>query len=438
MARFIPADPCQREEFTTTSLHIHQHASTPSPDTLIVFVHGWGGHGYKTWKTLPSELYQHESLRADIGLFDYTSGLRRRPGNSPELELVVTDLLDELRDLTGYRHVAFVCHSMGGVLASAALRRSFERNDGGKALANRVSCLIMLGSPRAGTRLMPFGLIPSEDKHYLVLHSRVAESNAQFLTNYVDTSVVGELQRTYHVPHFIGVGAADSVVDSFSAGFGIPDAQKRVFRGTHSGFLRHSGLSNWIVSCIKEGVQGIGQRGRRDRMASTPPLFTRFEGHSLHGEWQDQYEKALKDFSNQSTMPVDDMTKKPADEPVGLLMRVLRCDDVGAPAISEELLKIKQAHESEQIHSVGLSPHGKQSADRAREVFDLIGTSESRWIKGTEDLPSLRKEMVRWLHRTKFLISPDPTNATPGGGWLTGEVHARGAHPTGWGIDEID
>lgn len=404
--RFIQADPITPQPFEGCGLHIHQHPEQPAAETLIVFVHGWSGGGYSTWAQLPSALYRDDTLKADVGLFDYVSGLRRRPRNNPDLDLVVLELLDEIRDLTGYRHLAFVCHSMGGQIATAALRRSFERHDGDQALPGRTSCLITLGSPRAGTKWVLTRYFPTKDQPYLLLHGSIAGLNNQFLTNYVDISLEGELTtRTFHIPHFVGVGSADGVVDVFSAGFSIPDGQKRAFRGNHSGFLKHVDLAGWVTASIRAGRAGTTTTRQQNRRQAVPPMFTRFKGHSLRGDWQDAYEQALTEFSQESTGPVVDITGAPPGKPVSLLMRVLRCEDVADGSIRDELLEIKAANESNQIHTVGLSPHGDRSDARAQEVFDLLGSSESRWIKGTEDLAGLKSEMVTWLRRSRFLVA---------------------------------
>lgn len=433
MPRFIDADPITPQPFEDSGLHIHQHPEQPAAETLIVFVHGWSGGGYSTWEQLPSVLYRDETLKADVGLFDYVSGLRRRPRNNPDLDLVVLELLDELRDLTGYRHLAFVCHSMGGQIATAALRRSFERHDGDQALPGRTTCLITLGSPRAGTKWVLSRYLPTKDQPYLLLHGPIAGLNNQFLTNYVDTSLEGgHTTRTFHIPHFVGVGSADGVVDAFSAGFSIPDGQKRAFRGNHSGFLRHVDLAKWISGSIRAGRAWTAKPRQRNRRQALPPLFTRFKGHSLRGDWQDAYEQALTEFSEESTDPVVDVTGAPAGKPVGLLMRVLRCEDIVDGTVRDELLQIKTANESNQIRSVGLSPHGDQSDARAQDVFDLLGSSESRWIKGTENLADLRNEMVTWLRRSRFLAgSLEPRSSGEGNiDSFTGGIE------TAWGLEQ--
>lgn len=64
----------------------------------------------------------------------------------------VAKKVDEIRHTLGEEKVALVGHSMGAMIA-----RNYLQNRGG---AERVSHLVMLGAPNAGSKLVPFALLP--------------------------------------------------------------------------------------------------------------------------------------------------------------------------------------------------------------------------------------------------------------------------------------
>ena len=92
----------------------------------VVLVHGLAGHGNKTWNTFAPRIYSNSQLDADVGVFNYRSGWRRRPLNSPELGLVVEELVSELTKLPHVR-IHLVGHSMGGLVAQEAYARYPEK-----------------------------------------------------------------------------------------------------------------------------------------------------------------------------------------------------------------------------------------------------------------------------------------------------------------------
>jgi pimeloyl-ACP methyl ester carboxylesterase len=141
-------------------------ASANEPTTDVVFVHGLGGDGYKTWtadstddtKYWPkwlardfSELCVY-SLYYPARLTQWTSAQR---GKAMPLETRAENLLGYLSAKgIGSRPCIFIAHSLGGLLAKEILRSS---ETGGvpahAAIAGNTKAVVFLATPHQGATL---------------------------------------------------------------------------------------------------------------------------------------------------------------------------------------------------------------------------------------------------------------------------------------------
>jgi tetratricopeptide (TPR) repeat protein/pimeloyl-ACP methyl ester carboxylesterase len=127
----------------------------------VVFVHGSGGHPYDTWRRTPvDDTFWPRWLAGDLkGLSVYSLGYI-----SPATNWIGTamPLLDEaantLRLLLNEAElregpIAFVCHSLGGLIVKQVLRAANEQRDNPATagLLARVSQVIFLATPHTGS-----------------------------------------------------------------------------------------------------------------------------------------------------------------------------------------------------------------------------------------------------------------------------------------------
>ncbi len=124
-------------------------ASSAKNETAIVFVHGFTGDVAKTWRRIPEFLEDDARLNEwDLLGFGYQSHLRfDLPGlwsSDARLEEIAT-MLHSRPELSreNYKRLAFVAHSMGGLVVQQALV-SYED------LRNRTSHVVMFGTPSDG------------------------------------------------------------------------------------------------------------------------------------------------------------------------------------------------------------------------------------------------------------------------------------------------
>ena len=121
--------------------------SSDRNDTAIVFVHGFTGDVEKTWRRIPEFLRDNPGLNKwdllGVGYqsnrrFDLT-GLWSSDARLEEIAI----MLHSRPELGRYRRLAFVAHSMGGLVVQRSLV-SYED------LRNRTSHVIMFGTPSDG------------------------------------------------------------------------------------------------------------------------------------------------------------------------------------------------------------------------------------------------------------------------------------------------
>jgi pimeloyl-ACP methyl ester carboxylesterase len=113
----------------------------------IVFVHGFTGDLRKTWRRIPEFLRQEPKLDEwDFVFFGYPStflfDLLNIWSADPDIDAIATQL-STAKNLLAYDSLAFVAHSMGGLVVQKALVRSGE-------LRKRTSHVILFGTPSDG------------------------------------------------------------------------------------------------------------------------------------------------------------------------------------------------------------------------------------------------------------------------------------------------
>jgi len=112
--------------------------------TPVLFVHGWGGFPQE-WAALVASL---DPKRFQPWILQYPSGTR--------LERVVdgaSDVLDELKARLGFKELVVVAHSMGGLVARAAVARGPAQG-----WAGEVRLLVTLSTPWHGMDAAQLGL----------------------------------------------------------------------------------------------------------------------------------------------------------------------------------------------------------------------------------------------------------------------------------------
>lgn len=125
-----------------------------NPEGVIVFVHGLGGSPFETWKKFPQLAFEDTELGMfDVGLFKYDTKVLRWGMLTLKPVRAIHDIAEELTDIVrdhlgGYRHISFVTHSLGGIVAKFGIRRIIEFYPDRVA---QIHSLFLIGTPNYGS-----------------------------------------------------------------------------------------------------------------------------------------------------------------------------------------------------------------------------------------------------------------------------------------------
>ena len=94
-------------------------------EVLLVFIHGFRGHYIETWRDLPLWMQEKAGLRCDSFSFWFAAQVHE----SADYVRATNELETKLRTdkFRKYRHIFFVVHSTGGIIAKELLKRERKK-----------------------------------------------------------------------------------------------------------------------------------------------------------------------------------------------------------------------------------------------------------------------------------------------------------------------
>ncbi|MFE5341829.1 alpha/beta hydrolase [Isoptericola sp. NPDC056578] len=271
------------------AVNLHAHAGMEAK-TLIILLHGLGGHAYRTWGNLPGYLFDRMDPVTDIAVYDYRSGLRLLWGSRGNYDHWVPQFVEHFRELAkSYEAIFLVGHSQGGKIAEDAARILLQSiNLSGPnqpATANRenqsLAALIFLASPRAGATLvsgLTAHLLPTLEP--LRLFGPRSVETEEFYSSHVERQNTAHSHRTHILPAYAAIAGGDQFVSTFSAAHGIPSSQRKHLSTTHTKIAKpshsQSELVQWICQIVSDVVSVRAQRTRDiQHTAPVAPLNNR-------------------------------------------------------------------------------------------------------------------------------------------------------------------
>jgi pimeloyl-ACP methyl ester carboxylesterase len=244
--------PEDHHEFDGYPLVIHARPGRTAPN-LVLLIHGLTGHRYSYWEKLPQFLME-DLPHADVGLYYYRTAWRRFGiFTSIDLEDEARVLADELRRLKLYSAITLVGHSMGGILAKAAIASLISRNF--MQPLKKISGLVLLASPQLGSLRVP-GWVRwiSRDGRALYPHGRLLRDIDVAFSTRLNLDQSANPGDKYSIPAWAVLGAEDFWVDALSAGIGIPEAQKHTVRAKHGGVKDPTERNNDAYVVIRDAL----------------------------------------------------------------------------------------------------------------------------------------------------------------------------------------
>jgi pimeloyl-ACP methyl ester carboxylesterase len=161
---------------------VEQYRQQDGADRALILVHGFNG-GHEDWGEFPAYLTSDDPLSpwdiysigyttsSKIDLFTVANFLSPHQSRDPELRELATYLRTRLyvRPLDRYQRIAFVAHSMGGLVVQRAIVDDDE-------LRAKVSDLVLFGTPSGGLQKAGlFGRLKRQMANFMVGSEFIAD-----------------------------------------------------------------------------------------------------------------------------------------------------------------------------------------------------------------------------------------------------------------------
>ncbi len=217
------------------------HTSESGSDVAVVFVHGFTGDVRKTWNTIPDFLHAESKLAGwDLFGFGYRStgwlDILNVWSADANLEIIAKELIAAAdTELRGYKRLALVAHSMGGLVVQRALVQSQDLRD-------RVSHLVLFGTPSAG-------LVKASLISWWKQQTNNMSASGDFIRDLRKEWT--RLDLTARLPFFLAVaGENDQFVPPASSLGPFPEKHQRVVPGNHVSMLQSASADAAAVKIL--------------------------------------------------------------------------------------------------------------------------------------------------------------------------------------------
>lgn len=401
---------------------------------VAVFVHGWGGGGYRTWHDFIQMTFDGTySEPMDVAVFDYNSGLQAACAGSSALGADSERLASGIEELErNYSSVHLVCHSLGGLVAGEAIRSSLtHRRLGGQPADTNIAGYYMFASPRAGTGLAsPLLSVLIREFRWLKRFSPQCETVERFFTDHVQTHAVAHtLEQQFLIPRFAYLGSADKVVDRFSASFSIPRLQIKHTTGDHRSIVKptaedHPQLA-WLSQMVSS-VENLRKQRERERpyarqkvnpTTSRQVLVTKLWHDPSTGDCADLYNDVRKEASRDGVLVQDRAELLAHDTSIDLLLSVHDASEVNDRTENSHHMVANALTEYQQSSylTVAITPVGEDHCHATAVVNEWLlpdPPAERFYVEGAADNDALRDLMWKWMQR---IIQRDPRRGNRSG-----------------------
>ncbi len=345
----------------------------PGASSAMLFVHGFTGDSDETWGRFPLLLGAEESLNNwDILSLGYNTsflpGTRGIWSADPELPILAKLFCTELviDPLVRYRRLAIIAHSMGGLVAQAALVADPD-------LTKRVSCVLLFGTPSAGLRKARIlsrllGFLAGEQIHNMA-------SDGGFVTD-----LRREWSKVFGADppfRFYAIaGDKDQFVTPNSSLEPFAPQHQRVVRGDHLSMVKprdkHADAVRLAVSVLAESVEPEGPRSPLRIAAEVGAAVP--AGMAIAEAGADGRQKfTTQEQVVEAALALDSANKRP--QAIGLLQRYqhLGTDVAGTLAGRIKRRWLQDGDEEDAKWALELYQTALQTVRSAPETQDTIG-----------------------------------------------------------------
>jgi pimeloyl-ACP methyl ester carboxylesterase len=225
--------------------------------TAIVFVHGFSGDRKKTWNRIPEFLQADKRMRGwDLYGFGYGSHIGFDILGLWSADAKLEEIATKLNSTTetgkrNYKTLAFVAHSMGGLVVQRALLQSAE-------LRKRTTHVFLFGTPSAGLKkASAFTWVKQQINNMNAGGEFIAKLRTDWKRLKLDTAPPFKFLST--------AGESDQFVPPESSLGPFPEAFRRVIPGNHSSQIHVESAQAPAVKLLIEGfTEGAALAGPRN------------------------------------------------------------------------------------------------------------------------------------------------------------------------------
>jgi pimeloyl-ACP methyl ester carboxylesterase len=413
------------KKFGVRGINTHTHAGGKA-DTIVVFVHGFHGHGYKTWRGLPGAVFHCDQAdKCDVAVYHYKTGVGAISHRGADLNFHIEQFAGILRDMSGeYKQIFVVAHSLGGLVSSSAIRSFLQDSDAdlSSTALSPVAALILFASPRAGSRLArPFLSPLIREFKWLRIFSPYALEIEKFFESKVEGVAIADPgRRRYIIPRYACIGSEDRVVDIFSATFGIPKQQILPLNGDHSSIVKpvegDPTQLYWLARIISD-VKSVRLQYLRDyRQRSMPPpdrpsikvdspaviaeLWTDTDATSF--EWKQLYDEVRSEAAVPGVEVLDRRRGFDSSE-VDILISLHAVEAITSSHSVENQVrvqKVRERHSGSSRLQVGIAVVGENYPDAELAIRSWVEPTEpssSLYVRSASNSDELREILYRWI-----------------------------------------
>ncbi|MCE0485441.1 alpha/beta hydrolase [Ornithinimicrobium sp. EGI L100131] len=425
MVKRCRQDQFTEQEFDADRFNLHAFRETRR-EVVVVFVHGFGGHGYKTWANVPHDVF---ARGYDVGIFDYRSGPRRlMSGARAAFDLWVQQLRRHLEDLEkDYKHIFLVGHSLGGKVVEAVAKEILTARAHSRKPSS-LAALVLVASPRAGTTLAPRILTALiGELSLLTAFSPYDAATERYYKENVERANIAESPGLVVLPAYAVVGIDDRIVQAFSALVGIPVRQRLPLAGGHGEIVKPQEGDEALLRILDEDViharLEVLQQADRESMhsenrtviinqPSRSALITRFLTDSSGMDWEHVYNE-VRAGATSGGLLMQDHREDPI-APVDAVIAIHAADLVAGmtAGVRKSLAVARSECDKWPTLTVSLNSVGETHALATEVLNEYIAGEDitgAWYVSGAPNLSALRDNLARFL---ESLRNRDPRRNT--------------------------
>jgi pimeloyl-ACP methyl ester carboxylesterase len=414
--------------FQNLAMNLHEHEGPQPVDTLVIFVHGLNGSGYKTWGSFPELAFNGEVSPSvvDVAIFDYFSGKRRWKRVKPRAHLVADTLAQCVAEVQpDYEQIYVVAHSMGGLISKDAVRIYLQKYDADRTLLKRLAGVILFASPMRGSRwALPFLTPLIFEIGYLRYKSRYQARIRKYFREFVDTTDLPQKgNRDFMVPIYAARADHDWLVTPASATADVFHRQRNNFVANHCTVVKptaeHHPQVIWLFNVIRKiavnrsKIQSAISRDKYEKGAMHNPGATNrnvlvTDILQRDTQWHGAYQEVLAGASTTLVEVVDTNTSRSNADlllSVADANKILNDDDDTNSYLSEAKRRHKFYDTEVRVVPVG-SEHALAVAHIERTLPRYGPPNSPPWllIDGAPDLAELKELLASYIQSLTVMI----------------------------------